>query len=517
MNDFLRSIIGLAVTFFGVVASGLLRIRILAFSANQKLLKRKYGIVRETPVLPYGPVLEHAIETAEIKAGPSARFAMTSGSTGKAKRILYTRWRLLMLKFTFTDMFIRACYAFRIKRTCLYVFSSFEKDKSLTSLLLDEHSIPSYLTTLQAPYRVQHHPAIQVLVSRYGPTAVRLWILTISNPGVLYSTNPSTLSTFLEELASNWQQSSKLIKDWHQNPNSFASEVHRVVRRFKSRGCEERLRQVATSAEPLPLAAYAPSVEAYICWTGGYVKPFLDRLETHLPGPRYKLIPMYSMSTETVETLPYFRKDDVAFLPLAAGVVYEFIEESAADDAPNLLNAQQLEPGKFYAMVVSDAYGLRRYQTDDLFCCGRKVNGLSDLVFVRRRSLEYSFTGEKLTADQLSAVFEQLREQYPSLLAGKFLTCVPSRPTHAVPHYKVLIIGDQPSQNEESNAQLAARCDQLLARMNGEYRSKRASGRLGPIAFMETRTRDFAEQFAENGSWETQFKFLPLYRFTCTS
>src|SRR5688572_19411934 len=162
-------------------------------------------------------------------------------------------------------------------------------------------------------------------------------------------------------------------------------------------------------------------------------------------------------------------------------------------------------------MVVSDAYGLHRYQTDDLFRCGRKVNKLPDLVFARRRSLEYSFTGEKLTGDQLSAVFEQLREQYPSLLAGKFLTCVPSHPAHAVPNYNVLIIGDQHSQTEDSKALLAARCDQLLAQINCEYLSKRASGRLGPIAFMETRTRDFAERFAQNGSWEAQFKFLPLY------
>jgi hypothetical protein len=515
MNDFLRSIIGLAITLLGLLASGFLRIRILAFGVNQKRLKRKYGIVRETPVLPYGPRLEHVIETAANKAGRRARFAMTSGSTGKAKRILYTRWRLLMLKFTFTDMFMRACYAFRIKRTCLYVFSSFEKDESLTSLLLDEHNIPNYFTTLQAPYRVQHHPAIQALVSKYGPIAVRLWILTISNPGVLYSTNPSTISTFLDELASNWHQSSKLISDWYQNPKAFDPEVHRVVRRIRSRDCEERLRRVATSDVTLPLAAYAPSVEAYICWTGGYVKPFLDRLESHLPARRYKLIPMYSMSTETVETLPYFRDEDVAFLPLAAGVVYEFIEESAVDNAGNLLNAQQLEPGKLYAMFVSDSYGLRRYQTDDLFLCRRKLNGLPDLAFARRRSLEYSFTGEKLTAEQLSAVFEQLREQFPSLLAGKFLTCVPSRPAHAVPHYNVLMIGDDPSQTHDLNAILAARCDQLLAQVNGEYRSKRASGRLGPIALMETRPRDFAEQVAENGSWETQFKFLPLYRFTC--
>src|SRR6185369_13527187 len=202
------------------------------------------------------------------------------------KEILYTRRRLLALKLTFSDMFARACYAFQIARTSLYVFSSFETDTSLTSLLLDENKIelPHYLSTLQAPYRVQHHPAIDSLVSIYGAAAVRLWLLTISNPGVLYSTNPSTLSTFLDELAHDWSRSSKLIKDWCKDPASFSPAIHRIFRHLQSRGCHQRLKQIAESAGPMPLALCAPAVTTYICWTGGYVQQFLDRLAVHLPA-----------------------------------------------------------------------------------------------------------------------------------------------------------------------------------------------------------------------------------------
>lgn len=206
------------------------------------------------------------------------------------------------------------------------------------------------------------------------------------------------------------------------------------------------------------------------------------------------------MSTETIETLPYFRGEDIAFFPIGAGVVYEFIEDADLDHANNLLGAPQLEPGKLYTMVVSDSYGLRRYQTDDLFLCRRKINGLPDLAFVRRRSLEYSFTGEKVTADQLSTVFNQLRTLYPAVVANRFLTCVPSQPAHALPHYKVLLIGAQ--QCSCSHDLLAARCDELLSEINCEYKSKRASGRLGPITFANASIKEFA----------TQFKFLPLYR-----
>lgn len=493
INDFLRVLIGWAINALGLISNRLQPLRISHFKTNQKRLKHRYGITAGTPIASFS---EQSIRAKALKLGHNPKFAMTSGSTGKPKQLLYTPQRLRTLKLTFSDMFVRACNAFQIQRTSLYVFSSFEADASLTSLLLEEDKLPNYLSTLQAPYRLQHHPAIRELGTEYGSVAVRLWILTICNPGVLYATNPSTISTFLDELANDWQRSSRLVRDWCIRPSSFSSTIHKIAARLESRGFAERLRQVALSAKPLPLSRWAPAVEAYICWTGGYVKPFLDRLSAHLSGPRYTLIPMYSMSTETIETLPYFHHRDMAFLPTAAGVVYEFMYEDE-----NVFEAEQLEPGKLYAMIVSDAYGLRRYQTDDLFLCKRKVHGLPDLAFVRRRTLEHSFTGEKLTAEQLSLVFERLRASY-RVLTDRFLTCIPAQP----PHYKVLIIGDtNPTVKERE--MIAAHCDELLCEINCEYRSKRASGRLGAIEIESCGLRDFV---INNPAWETQFKFLPL-------
>ena len=494
LNDYLRYVIGWTIKFLGLVGSGAQIIRIINFRANQKRLKRKYGIYSDTPLRSYSPEVERSIRN--VKHDSNARFATTSGSTGKPKEILYTPRRLFALKLIFSDMFARACFASRIARTSLYVFSSFETDTSLTSLLLDERSLPNYFSTLQAPYRVQHHPAIRSLVSKYGATAVRLWLLTVSNPGVLYSTNPSTLSTFLDELAHDWPRRSRLIKDWCNDPTSFTPTIHTICKRLKSRGYKKRLNQIALSDAPMSLNSCAPAVKTYICWTGGYVRQFLDRLAKHLPSPRYTLIPMYSMSTETIETLPHFGDHDAAFLPLAPGVVYEFI-----DDTGKLIDADQLEPGQLYEMVVSDAYGLKRYRTDDLFRCVQKIHNLPDLAFVRRRTLEYSFTGEKLTGEQLSIVFDQLRTMYPALLKNRLLTCVPAQP----PHYKLLLIGDSHPGDEI----LAASCDALLCEINCEYRTKRSSRRLGPIEVVNIKLNDFVQT---NPAWETQFKFLPLIR-----
>jgi len=339
---------------------------------------------------------------------------------------------------------------------------------------------------------------------------MRLWLLTIANPGVLYSTNPSTIATFLDEVANDWKRSRHLIRDWCEKPETFDRQVRAIAQRIDSRGSSQRLALVAQSDSSLPLAVYAPGVRAYMCWTGGYVKPFLDRLETHLPPNRYRLIPMYSMSTETIETVTCFRGSEVSFLPLASGVVYEFLEEGAADKYQHLLGPEELEIGKNYSMIVSDAYGLRRYQTEDIFRCESKVSGLPNLSFLRRRGLEYSFTGEKLTAEQLNIVYQELRKQYPNQFRNAFLTCFPCEPrTENLPHYRILLVG----QNEVCLKGLGQQCDEHICELNAEYKSKRLTGRLGPVEFSTVTTAEFIKLTSNSKTnWDTQFKVLPLYR-----
>jgi hypothetical protein len=507
VNDAFRFVIARTIVLLGVWLDLWQRFRIVRFTANQRRLKQKYRLNDDTPVVSYGPRVVESIRHAAAHAGRDAGFATTSGSTGEPKRILYTKRRVGTLKFTFSDMFMRAVRAYGLKRTGLYVFSSFSRDATLTSLLLNEPRLPPYLSTLQAPYRLQQHDAIRALAAQYGASAVRLWLLTIANPGVLYATNPSTISSFFDELQTNWTGCSALVRDWHDRRHQFPPALRKLVRRITSRGSTRRLRVVATSETSVAITHFAPAVRAYICWTGGYVKPFLDRLANHLQPDRYRLIPMYSMSTETVETETVFRNGDAQFLPLAPGVVYEFIPANAGDGPENLLTPAQLKSGETYAMVVSDAYGLRRYQTGDLFECRRQIKGLPDLIFLRRRGLEYSFIGEKVTAEQLNVVFRHMRAQFSETIGDAFLTCVPSLPPHESPQYKFVLIRDS---NSGLNAHLlASHCDKLLSQLNCEYHNKRRSGSLAPPTFIQSTPGAFAERFA--GTWETQFKFLPLY------
>ena len=514
INDVLRWLIGWSIGLAAPLFEGAHRLKIALAPLRQLWLRRRYRLDARAPIQTWRDEIDRAVQPED------GAFAMTSGSTSNPRRVFYPKRRLRAAKWAYVDMFVRCCHAARIRRRSLYVFSSLTSDESLTSLLLEERRLASYLATLQAPYRIQFAAALQPLTSVYGATAVRVWVLALSNPGVLYSTNPSTLSVFFDDLAASWPDHTRLVRDFCQRPAVFSPQIHRIAGRLASRGGGERLARIASSEKPLPIASILPSLEAYICWSGGYLRPFLDRLATHLPRERYQHIPMYSMSTETIETVAHFRGGAVAFLPMARGVCYEFLEDGADDAVSLLRTAGELQAGTAYTIVVSDAFGLKRYQTGDLFLCRGKVNGLPDLEFQRRRGVEYSFTGEKITADQLSIVYARLREECPSLRADDFLTCVPSYPPgEPIPHYKVALVRGA-LNDDVRGEEIAARADRLLAAINPEYDSKRKSGRLGPIRAVRLTHAELAALVGGGRhakSWETQFKFLPLYMDTWES
>jgi hypothetical protein len=220
---------------------------------------------------------------------------------------------------------------------------------------------------------------------------------------------------------------------------------------------------------------------------------------------------MYSMSTETVETVSHYTERGVSFLPLASGVYYELLPLEASDEPQYLITPRQAQVGASYLLVVSDRYGLRRYQTEDIFEVVGFVEGLPDLRFVRRRGLSYSFTGEKLTGEQAALAFSKLRVEL-SLSERVFLSLLPVDPKDvAAPRYDLAIVGAPPDSGNEVFAQ---RCDNILGEINAEYAAKRETGRLGPICPRPMDAESFAELVGgerHRGSWEAQLKFLPMY------
>ncbi len=213
LQDHLRWWIGVALVLLGRIRARKIRKTIRQYRANQARLVAGYELTPERPILAHGTLLQSEIDAFAEHSTEPVRFAETSGSTGEPKRIAYTRTRLKEVVGIYIDAFARAYAAMPVKRKSLYVLSSLQKDSSLTTLMMEESdALPPYLSGLQAPYRVQSHPDIQALSREFGSHAVRTWVLAISNPGVLYCTNPSTLSTYLDAIAEDWEGVSALVR-----------------------------------------------------------------------------------------------------------------------------------------------------------------------------------------------------------------------------------------------------------------------------------------------------------------
>ena len=165
----------------------------------------------------------------------------------------------------------------------------------------------------------------------------------------------------------------------------------------------------------------------------------------------------------------------------------------------SLLRPHELRVGHLYTMIVSDRYGLRRYDTEDLFECAKFIRGVPHLRFARRCNLSFSFTGEKLTGPQLQAAFEEASARFPEMSDG-FLTCFPS--LNPVPCYRIVRVRQSTMPVPEDD--IAAFVEERLCEFNHEFKSKIESGRLGHMRF---ETIDI-HAFVTN---ESQFKFLPLY------
>ena len=256
LNDGLRCLIGVCLRTAGVVAEVVHRLRASNYARSRAKLGRRLGIGPETRL---ATELPEAAPPQPRSPRAASKLAYTSGTGAVPKRLEYSSHRLAWVRWVFIESFLRVFWMLGVRRTSLYVFGPLEGEESLTGLLLSEERVPGYLTTLQAPYRIQAFPALRRLAETYGAAAVRLWILALSNPGVLYSTNPSTMSSFLDRLDTDWQRCSALVRDCVRNPERVGETALWVTRRLASHGHLGRLERIADSPTSVPITEWAPA------------------------------------------------------------------------------------------------------------------------------------------------------------------------------------------------------------------------------------------------------------------
>ena len=482
------------------------------FRTEQDRLQKLYGIEATTPCATYNEEMRQ-----RIAALPNVEWVKTSGSTREPKIIAFDTERLTGVKKSFAGVTLRSAAAIKAQRPIIFTLASLADDESFTAIMTNKP--PSQFDLWVTPHRALAIPALRSLTSQYSVHALRVWGLVLSNPGWLYSTNPSTQAGFFHALSAEWELHTQLLRDFVEKPSSFSASIHAIAKQIVSSGWRARAQRVLTSTSALAPTDWL-ELEAYCSWDGGNTAPFLRQLEGYLPSVDF--IPMFSMSTETLETLTIYQEGQPAFLTIAPGVYYEFLPEGSEDKPEQLIAAWELQAGRRYVMVVSDPYGLRRYVTEDVFLCKELVQGVPDLRFLYRRGLTWSYTGEKLTGEQLGEVYSELTRAFGALATAQ-LTTAPTHPEgQRLPGYTLLMAtpGRVNTQISLDTEEIAKRFDSLLGEINDEYASKRNSQRLHPpsarwIEFDTLAARLRGENSdTQNREWDSQFKLLPLLRKT---
>lgn len=411
--------------------------------------------------------------------------AQTSGTTSEPKFVPFDLRRTKFLRKAFLRSMITLTRNIPGQKT-FYVFASLKQDQSLTSGMIIEEKEPSYFELLQAPYRYLHTKEGQALIQRVGELSARIMVLAITQPRFLYATNPSTLTFFLKELEARWKEVRVRLKNIPPG----------LMRLSDHNG--ERLLMTFLIREKAPrLEELLPDLKAVITWDGGYVKPFLDQLKATLPGVIF--LPMYSMSTETIETLPHRIGNALYFFPIVKGMYPEFGEF----ETQRILSPFELVKGKTYELIVSDEWGLRRYSTGDLFEVRDIVNAIPDLAFIRRKGMTSSVTGEKLTEEHVKELSAILGKLFPTVSRSP-MTLYPVSQNSEI-RYELGIIG------KDLPAGLSLAADAELSRINQEYAAKVSSGRLHPLTARLLTEQELAVLLGKENHWESQFKVLPLY------
>jgi hypothetical protein len=168
------------------------------------------------------------------------------------------------------------------------------------------------------------------------------------------------------------------------------------------------------------------------------------------------------MSTEGAVTVP-FGEGKGSPLAVDSGF-FEFV------DGECVLPAWDLEHGRTYRVLLSNRFGLYRYDTADLVEVVGFTAQAPRLVFKGRAGLATDFCGEKLTEEFVLSCMQAASDGPPL-----FAILAPSSEPH--PHYVLYV------DRETDTLRLAAFADrlELQLRRNPQYAYARHLGQLSPL------------------------------------
>lgn len=298
------------------------------------------------------------------------------------------------------------------------------------------------------------------------------------NVAAFMSPNPSTLYILFKTIEENLSPLLEDICDGKINSKYLPENNVKTLIEEKLKPCPARAKQIEKdliiTKEKLILSKLWPGLKLYICWQSLMLKPYIDRVAIYLQDiDRWDHL---YQASEGIIAIPDRSNRSGGILNII-GNYFEFIPyEDIENHQPKTYLLHELERGRVYEIVITNAAGLYRYRIGDVVKVTSFINNLPRIEFIGRTGKVCSMTGEKITEEQVSEAFESARSEVKMPIADYVMFPIDDD----MPHYG-LIIEVEDSHNLSLCKEFCKRFEKKLSVLNVEYLTKRRSKRLDAL------------------------------------
>ncbi len=282
-------------------------------------------------------------------------------------------------------------------------------------------------------------------------------------------------------------------------PDTNVQLESRQPDRARARALETILERDGT----LAYRSFWPELKGVVTWCGGSCGFALSRLVPMLPVD-CRIYEFGYNSSEFRGTINVDLECNLC-LPMFHHSYFEFVECGDWENGrKKFLGLHELDEGKLYYIFATTSSGLYRYNINDIVRVSGYINATPTLDFVQKGRGVTNITGEKLTEHQVLEGVGSLREAFG--IDPEFFVMLADEEKS-----EYLLCMELPGAHKGS--QFASHVDTKLQQLNVEYQSKRKSGRLGLLKFLQLPVGagiQYRHERVQAGQRDAQFKYLHL-------
>lgn len=317
---------------------------------------------------------------------------------------------------------------------------------------------------------------------------------------LIVSINPSTLIALYGCIKNNKERLIEDIKLGTLNGELIAEPNNKLA---------EHVRQII-NGDNFTMNDLWKNLKMISAWTASSTELYLSKLKEIYPLAT--ILPYMACGSEGIVAIPIDNSLKAAPLAINHGF-YEFIPEETSYEEicgkpRDTLLFDELEKGKNYHLIMSQANGLMRYMAGDVYKVVDFYNNVPMVEFVTRANTFFSFTGEKITEEQILSTVQNICIKLGIKKGLFFFTPIWAE----VPYYKLYL--EVPIEMFELKEKILEAFDLELRKVSYEFNSKRESGRLQntQIICLRYGTIDkFIEEQKKQGNG-VQFKYKPFVK-----